>query len=89
MKPNVSSFKVYKTFQDDDFTRKLFRGREFADLREQFRHGELIGEWYKKYPMLFDDYDRNNALSQAGNDTCNAHFHEWFAAILIYHNNNF
>lgn len=47
-----------------------------------FRNGHLVEEWSSMYPMLFDSDDIRIALNQRH---LGYHYHEWLAAILIYH----
>jgi len=50
--------------------------------REQFIKGNLVEVWSSLYPFLFDAQDTQIALNQRH---LGYHYHEWFAAILIYH----
>jgi len=49
------------------------------ELRELFKKGILSHQWFKTYPMLFDEDDLRLAISQK-----HYHFYEWFGAIQIY-----
>jgi len=49
---------------------------------ELFRSKDLVVEWARTYPMLFDDDDLRVAENQAH---IGYHFYEWLAAVLIYH----
>jgi hypothetical protein len=46
--------------------------------RDRFKKRELLNEWYKQYPQLFDEDDFRITISQPG------HFFEWLSAILIF-----
>jgi hypothetical protein len=66
----MHSFKTYATFLTNNTHRDLF-----------FK-GHLIEEWSRTYPMLFDKQDLQIALNQRH---MGLHYHEWFAAVLLYH----
>ena len=52
--------------------------------RERFHSHELIDEWYKAYPKIFDAQDFALAVHQ--NDArMRYHFFEWLAAVMLYH----
>lgn len=51
-----------------------------------FRHGHLAEDWSSMYPMLFDADDIRIAIDQR---QLGYHYHEWLAAILIYHTTGF
>ena len=55
-----------------------------ADQWERFKSGGLREEWRLAYPDIFDEQDVVIAENQGGSPL-NYHFHEWLAAILIYH----
>lgn len=59
--------KLYGEFPYNSIEKKIFAS------------GELRDEWFKKYPMLFDDDDYKIATNQPG-----YHFFEWLGAIKIY-----
>jgi hypothetical protein len=52
-----------------------------ADQRARFREGSLADAWQARYPMLFDDKDRD--LLRTAHQT-KYHFFEWLSAVLIY-----
>lgn len=66
----MHSFQTYTTFITND------------THREMFFNGYLIEEWSRVYPMLFDEQDLQIALNQRH---MRIHYHEWFAAVLLYH----
>jgi hypothetical protein len=66
----MSELKTYAIFRTNDTHRDLFC------------KGHLVEEWSHIYPMLFDAQDKRIALNQRH---LGYHYHEWFAAILIYH----
>ena len=66
----MSEFITYATFITND------------KQREYFSKGNLVEDWSRMYPMLFDAQDRQIALNQRH---LGYHYHEWFAAILLYH----
>ena len=47
----------------------------------RFKTGELVEEWYNKYPSIFDERDASIARNQA---SLGYHFFEWLAAIILY-----
>jgi hypothetical protein len=47
--------------------------------RERFRSGELADEWTSRYPMIFEQVDRDLVRNQP-----QYHFFEWLSAVLIY-----
>jgi hypothetical protein len=47
--------------------------------RDRFRKRELLDEWYKLYPQIFDEDDYRITLKQP-----RGHFFEWLSAILIF-----
>jgi hypothetical protein len=49
--------------------------------QERFKNGELIKEWYKQFPDIFDEIDLKIALNQA---SMGYHFYEWLAAIVLF-----
>lgn len=49
--------------------------------RQRFRSGDLIREWYERYPTLFDKQDFTIAGNQAH---LGYHFFEWLAAVTLY-----
>ena len=49
------------------------------EQRGRFKSGELIEEWYKTYPDIFDEEDLRIAEHQS-----RYHFFEWLAAIIIF-----
>jgi hypothetical protein len=51
---------------------------------ERFKSGELWAEWGSAYPEIFDQQDLEIARNQAGPPN-NYQFHEWLAAVLIFH----
>jgi hypothetical protein len=50
----------------------------------RFKSGELWAKWARAYPDIFDPQDVEIARNQAGPPN-NYHWHEWLAAVLIYH----
>ena len=52
------------------------------DHHQLFRSKELVINWARTYPMIFDDDDLRIAENQA---ELGYHFHEWLAAVLLYH----
>jgi hypothetical protein len=66
----MSNLETYATFVTNDAHHDLFR------------KGSLAEEWLSAYPMLFDADDIRIALTQRH---LGYHYHEWLAAILIYH----
>ena len=62
--------------------KKLFQICTLQTTHQRFREGELIEEWYGKYPNLFFPECYNLAKSQ-GRSKGN-HFYEWLSAIIIY-----
>ena len=53
--------------------------------RREFRSGGWH-EWGRRYPMLFDDDDRRNAIKQAARGL---YFYEWLTAMAIYENSGY
>ncbi|HET9401552.1 MAG TPA: VRR-NUC domain-containing protein [Candidatus Acidoferrales bacterium] len=51
---------------------------------DRFVSGELWCQWAKEYPLIFDEQDVQIAKNQAGSKM-RYHFHEWLAAVLIFH----
>jgi hypothetical protein len=70
----MSDFETYATFFDN-------KGH-----RDSFINGNLVEEWYRLYPLIFDKKDRQIALNQ---HHLGIHYHEWFAAILLFHMKGF
>ena len=66
----MSEFKTYATFITTDAH------------REYFSKGNLVEDWSRIYPILFDAQDTQIALNQRHRGY---HYYEWFAAILLYH----
>ncbi|MFH1628030.1 MAG: hypothetical protein ABIE47_04825, partial [Pseudomonadota bacterium] len=66
----MDEFKLLTTF------------RTHPDLHDRFRSKDLVLDWAKSYPMLFDEDDLRIAENQAH---MGYHFYEWLAAVLIYH----
>lgn len=66
----MSKLKTLATFVTNDAHHDLFR------------KGNLVEEWSRMYPMLFDAQDTQIALNQRH---LGYHYHEWLAAILLYH----
>ena len=66
----MSILEIYATFITNDAH------------HDRFRNGHLADEWASLYPMLFDLDDMRIALTQRH---LGYHYHEWFAAIMIYH----
>lgn len=54
-----------------------------ANHHDLLRSKELVVQWAKTYPMLFDEDDLRIAENQAD---MGHHFYEWLAAVLICHN---
>jgi hypothetical protein len=54
-------------------------------LRREFRSGGWQ-EWGRRYPMLFDDDDKRNAIKQAARGL---YFYEWLTAMAIYENSGY
>ena len=50
-----------------------------SSQRELFRSGQLIDEWAKRYPNLFDERDLEITKNQT-----HYHFFEWLGAVLLY-----
>jgi len=50
-------------------------------LREAWKRGELVAEWSREYPFLFDLDNRRNAQGQCHRGY---HFGEWFTAITLF-----
>ncbi|OGM02198.1 hypothetical protein A3K72_00805 [Candidatus Woesearchaeota archaeon RBG_13_36_6] len=48
---------------------------------ERFRSGDLVAEWYGRYPSLFDNQDFEIVMNQA---RLGYHFFEWLTAITLY-----
>ena len=53
--------------------------------RREFRSGGWQ-EWGRRYPMLFDDDDKRNAIKQAARGL---YFYEWLTAMAIYENSGY
>ncbi len=66
----MSEFITYATFKTTDAH------------REYFSKGNLVEDWSRMYPFLFDAHDTQIALNQRH---LGYHYYEWFAAILLYH----
>lgn len=49
---------------------------------EQFKEGSLWQSWAEQYPMLFDENDVENVAKNASRGY---YFHEWLAAIIVFH----
>ena len=47
--------------------------------RDRFRSGSLADEWAARYPMIFDQADRELVKNQP-----TYHFFEWLSAVLLY-----
>ena len=69
--------KQFKSFGSFTVTR---------EQHEQFKEGSLWQEWLEKYSYLFDENDKENAVRHASRGY---YFHEWLAAILIFHSTGF
>jgi hypothetical protein len=50
--------------------------------REYFNKGNLVENWSRMYPFLFDAHDTQIALNQRH---LGYHYYEWLTAILLYH----
>lgn len=74
MEAAMQNLMPYMTFVTNDAHRDLFC------------KGHLVEEWSTAYPMLFDDNDTQIALNQRH---LGYHYHEWLAAILLYHTTGF
>jgi len=70
----MEKIKTFATFITNDAHRDLFC------------KGHLVEDWSNMYPMLFDFQDKKIALNQR---RLGYHYHEWFAAILLYHTTGF
>jgi hypothetical protein len=66
----MSSLKTYATLVTNEAHRDFFH------------KGNLVEEWVRMYPMLFDSDDLRIALNQK---QLGYHYYEWFAAVLLYH----
>lgn len=56
------------------------------EQHDQFKDGSLWQSWAAQYPMLFDENDIENAAQHASRGY---YFHEWLAAILVFHTTGF
>lgn len=61
---------------DCDYTFLFHRSQ-----RQRFRDGELVGEWRRRYPQLFDDADERVLRTKHQR---NYNFLEWLAAVLLF-----
>ena len=52
--------------------------------RERCKKRELLKEWYKQYPQIFDEDDFRITVDQP-----EGHYFEWLSAILIFHNSGY
>jgi hypothetical protein len=66
----MPEFITYATFKTNDAHRMYFK------------KGNLVENWSRMYPFLFDAHDTQIALNQRD---LGYHYYEWLAAILLYH----
>jgi len=70
----MPEFNTYATFRTTD------------THRDYFKMGNLVENWSRMYPFIFDAHDTQIALNQR---RLGYHYYEWLTAILFYHTKGF
>lgn len=66
--------------------REVARVHVARSQQARWRSGELVEEWFQRFPQLFDADDHRLALSQGNRGY---HFWEWLGAVVLHHTTSY